>query len=138
MYLLSRIVSPYTAANRLLGVFSMQAHAARARRTYLARIRRHDPWARQAYWDPSPKDVKVVVGIPEIGLAQDSRRVFVVSRYEQCFGQTSREFTAICGAEAEARRIVAEVEAVCGNGWPVYAIINDVEVGVLLPDATTT
>jgi hypothetical protein len=133
MYLLMRTVSAYTGPDRLLGVFSTEAEAARARQIYLERILRHDPWGTQAYRVPSPSDVTVIADIKEIGLQGAPSRAFVVSEYAEGCGQITRTFLAICGTEADARGVVVAIESE-EDSLPVWREIDAIEVGTLLSD----
>jgi hypothetical protein len=130
-----RVISAYTGPDLLLGVFPTEAAAGVARSEYLDRIAQRDPWAEQAYRDSSPDDVRILADTPGVQVAGGACRVFVVSEWAEGFGQISRKFAAICGSDAEARRVAAEIEAQAETAtWPVYANVEEVEVGVLLPD----
>lgn len=134
MFLLARSISPYTGCDQLLGVFLSEDAAEHARHTYISCIRSGaavDPFATQAHWKRSLEDdVKLVSDIPVFKVSPQASAVYVVSFFEEFLGQVIRRFEAICGAEDEAARIAAEVEAK-EDTFPCYTDIDHVRVDQL-------
>src|SRR5690348_141155 len=106
MHLLKRKISPYTDSDQCLGVFASVEAASSAREKYISLIESGqlaDPWAKQAYHTVSLRsDVCVVSSIPLRDVASAVHKVYVVSSVSEAFGQTVREFVAICGSEESA------------------------------------
>jgi hypothetical protein len=115
MHLLKRTISPYTDSDQCLGVFASAEAASDARERYISLIESGqlaDPWAKQAYHTVSLRsDVCVASGIPLREVPAIAQEVYVVSSVSEAFGQTVREFVAICGSEQSALHAVGEIEA---------------------------
>ena len=139
MNLLIRLISPYTEANLLLGVFSTLKEAQTAHTEYISQYKdgkKKDPWKEQAYKGEVDLDEDVVIleDIPEIGVGHNEAEVYIVSTYTEGFGQIIREFNAICGSEEIAVATVSELESKLESNFPEYCEFEKVVVGELLRD----
>ena len=143
MYLLIRLISPYTEANLLLGVFRTRNDVQVARTQYIAQYqdgRKEDPWKKQGYKDEVNlnDDVIVLDDIPVMGVNQNAVEVYVVSNYAEGFGQIIRKFDAICGSEESALATVSDIKAKLDDNFPEYCKVDKIVVGKLLSDNQVT
>ncbi|MGC3992258.1 MAG: hypothetical protein QM796_21690 [Chthoniobacteraceae bacterium] len=137
MHALLRKISPYTAPDILLGVFSTAADAQRARGAYLAQYLADpstDPWHVQAYKSAGLKTEDLhIVHLDCPASSQDGDEIIVASNYEEMFGQIYRELDSVHLSEASARNRIAEIEQAL-NDVPSYALLQHVRVGSLASD----
>ncbi len=137
MHLLVREISPYTAVNRLLGVFRTLADAEASRTTYLRSVVHgaNDPWVKQAYRRVSDADVVIVSDLEQLESVEASTRVFVVTSKSEALGQVVLKLEAISGSEGAARKRASELEAQDDGEFPFSCDVHVLEVGELRLDA---
>jgi hypothetical protein len=141
MYVLIRIISPYTSHDILLGCYRSREEAQVARQQYILQYqsnRKDDPWKEQGYTTVDlEKDVVIVDDIPEIQIQPTNEEVFVVSSFAEGFGQIIRTFHAICGSLMAAWNKSKEIKEKFDGHFPEYCQIQKVVVGKLLSDEET-
>ena len=120
------MISPYSGADQLLGAFRSREDARRARREYIETLGRGDkadPWKAQVYKTVNLNaDLRIVDNIPSTGVTDAPRRVFVVSKFSDQFGQLFREFKIIRGTAIDVPTSINPVIEAVDIGRLIYPI----------------
>ncbi|WAS95226.1 hypothetical protein [Nannocystis punicea] len=136
MFLLVRRISAYTGADVLLGVFTSPERAQAARAAYLSKKcaadPASDPWHEQAHKaDGLVEDDLVIISLPGPAEAVE---VFVVSDYDEGFGQICRDFDSIHDSAVTAERRIARLNRT-PREHSHYALLQRAELDTPLSDA---
>jgi hypothetical protein len=110
MFMLVREISPYTAPDQLLGVFTTQTAAQQAMRTYLAEVAEHDPWRGQAFREVDPVQDVRIEAIDDRRCDRDGGVAYVLTDFREGLGQVSVRFLAVYSDADEARAVAAALE----------------------------
>lgn len=138
MYALIRLISAYSGADILLGIFSTKEKANSVRNDYIAALQsgsREDPWREQAYKeDMLCEDDLILMDLS--GMTDKNSKptdtVFVVSAYSEGFGQIMREIKSIVQTRLEAVRAVKNH---VDDGFVSYSLFQEAVVDKELSDS---
>lgn len=131
MHLLWRHISPYTDSDLCLGVFRTREKAEESRCEYIRSIAAgeiEDRWAEQSYHTVHlESDVQIMSDLACHDISTDQDQIFLVSDIEDAMGQQQRCFAAICGSEASAEAVRAQLNDE-PHGLPFYIDIEPVHL----------
>jgi hypothetical protein len=138
VYLLKRIISPYTGPDLVLGCFTDFQQARDAREFYIQQYEantKDDPWKGQAFHDVDlEKDVVVLNNIPTHEILPTTNQVIVVSSFREGFGQIVREIHAICGSGKAAQNSIERDRKRLHGEWPSFFSTQRIVINKLLSD----
>ncbi|MBD2766463.1 hypothetical protein IC235_00990 [Hymenobacter sp. BT664] len=104
MYLLKRTISPYLGEDLIIGIFQQLERAKEARKEYIMKCRVDDKWAEQPYREVHLENDTTIYDTVVIHETERiNKEVYVVSLYEEGFGQIIREVCKVFNDENEAR-----------------------------------
>jgi len=139
LFLLKRYVSEYTAHDILLGCFTTRGKAQYARQEYMSQYKlgkKQDPWKNQAFHEVDlSRDVMIVDNLPIIDVTKNNKEVYIISHFSGGFGQTRREFYAICGtSESKTAKKHECHEKMSKQFFPHFIKVDQIELDQLLPN----
>jgi hypothetical protein len=111
MFLTKREISPYTSFDIIIGIFDTEETATRAKEKYIDQCNTFDKWAEQAYKDVNLEtDVIVIDLVAKFNFDCDTslKTVFVVSRFDEAFGQIVRTMECVLATEETAKEYCAQ------------------------------
>ncbi len=110
MYLLKRKISPYTEADIILGIFKTEEKAIQAKSDYIKICKENDKWTEQAYHEVDWDKELEISDISSITEGEITEELFVVSLYEEGFGQITRQIDRIFSNKEQADKYVEKKE----------------------------
>lgn len=131
MFALIRKISSYDAPDLFLGLFSSQEKAEAARNSYLKEIEQYDPWKDQTFSKVSPeKDCKIETVPVKGDIAENPKKLFLVTSYFDGGGQISRRFDALFQDRAKAQKLAKKLEDGPFSSAPNYCRVDEILIDV--------
>ena len=111
MFLVKRKISPYTNSDLIIGIFDSNETAKEAKEQYIDNCKIFDKWKEQAYKETNLElDITIQDIVKQVDFDYDKslQTVFVVSRFDEAFGQIGRTIESFFKTEEEAEKYCDE------------------------------
>ncbi len=131
MFLIKRKISAYTYHDIIIGVFRAYNDAKKNREVYIEKCKQKDEWGEQGYREVDlEKDITIEDVSKLINKEQTEhlKQLFVVSLFEEGFGQIVRKIDTIYTAIDEAEKYVEEKESKDLEYEPGYYKVETIEI----------
>lgn len=109
MFIVTREISPYTHHDIIIGIFNNYQEALKAKSLYITNCATYDKWREQAYREVN---LETDITINDISNQLNNKNnkantIYVVSRFEEGFGQIIRFYEKFCDTKNEAKNYIS-------------------------------
>ena len=130
MFIIKRLISPYTEADIIISIASTPALAENIRREYIDLCKVNDKWGDQAYREVNLDEDVILQDISTeliIDSSYPTDLIYVVSLFEEGFGQIDRTFHCFTNSESKANNEMEKLELL-ENTFPSWSEVEKIQV----------